>query len=124
MHKKRCVEDKSYHYASTERRYLNKSCHIDIWGPTKEDAVGYKYVLAMEEVYTRYCIFIPLKRINADIVVKTVLDRYVALLGIPTEIGTDLGRQFTSLMFKELAKQLKIKHDFTPKDFHSGNRTE
>ena len=80
--------------------------------------------MAKKEVYTIYCIFVPLKRINADIVVKTVLDRYVAFLGIPTEICTDLGRQFTSLMFKELTQQLQIKHDFTPKDLHSGNRTK
>ena len=59
LHKKRGVDDKSYQYASTERGSLNQSCHIDIWGPVKEDADGYKYVLAMEEVYTRYCFLYP-----------------------------------------------------------------
>ena len=86
---KRGNNDKKFKYASTEKGYLNQSCHIDIRGQTPPDSSGYKYVLAMEKVYTRYCIFVPLKRINADILVKTVLDRYVAFLGIPNEIRTD-----------------------------------
>ena len=31
-HKKRGNNDKKYKYASTEKGYINQSCHIDIWG--------------------------------------------------------------------------------------------
>ena len=62
LHTKRGNNDKKFKYTSTEKGYLNQSCHIDIWGPTPPDSSGYKYVLAMEEVYTRYCIFVPQKK--------------------------------------------------------------
>ena len=124
LHKKRGVSDKRYKFASTERGYLNQFCQIEIFCPTQPDSSGYRYVLAMEEVYTRYCIFVPLKRITADIVVKAILKRCVAFLGISNEIRTDLGNQFTSALFRELTQQLQIKHDFPTKDYHSGNHAE
>ena len=52
------------------------------------------------------------------------LDRYIAFLGIPNKVRTDLGKQFTSKMFQELTEQLQIHHEFTAKDFHSGNHAE
>ena len=46
--------------------------------------------MAMKEAYTRYCIFVPLKRITTDIIVKAILERYISFLGIPNAIRTDL----------------------------------
>ena len=48
------------------------------------DSRGYKYILAIEESYSRYCIFIPLKTISAKIIADAFMNRYIAFLAIPT----------------------------------------
>ena len=47
---------------NTETGYMSQSCHIYIFGPTKPDSSSFQYVLAMDETYTRYSIFVPLLR--------------------------------------------------------------
>ena len=71
---------------------------MDLWGPSNPvDSMGNKYILAIEESYSRYCIFIPLEIISAKVVAGA---RYIPFLAIPNSILSDQGRQFTSNIFK------------------------
>ena len=82
---------------------------MDIVGPLQRSHLGNKYVLTLMDYATKYPEAIPLKRIDT----KTVADALVqvfARLGIPHELLTDQGSNFTSGLMKELLRMLGIKH--------------
>ena len=77
------------------------SIAMDTVGPLQRSHLGNKYVLTLMDYATKYPEAIPLKRIDT----KTVADALVqvfARLGIPHELLTDQGSNFTSGLMKEL----------------------
>lgn len=77
---------------------------MDIVGPLQRSRRGNRYVLTIMDYATKYPEAIPLKRIDT----KTVADALVqvfARLGIPRELLTDQGSNFTSGLMHERATE-------------------
>ena len=87
-----------------------KRIAIDLIGPIKpKSSEGYHYVLTIMDYATRYPEAIPLKRSTA----KKIADALITVfsrVGIPEEILTDQGGQFTANYMQELMHIMKIKH--------------
>lgn len=81
---------------------------IDLVGPlTPPSEEKHTHLLTIIDVATRYPEAIPLKKIDS-ISVAEALFAFFARMGIPDEIQTDNGSQFTSEMMAEFRKLLSI----------------
>ena len=74
---------------------------MDIVGPLPRSIKGYKYMLVVCDYVTRYPEAIPLKKFTADAVAEELIS-LLARYGVPKEILTDQGSNFTSQLLQVL----------------------
>ena len=89
---------------------------MDIVGPLPKSRKGNRYILVVCDYATRYPEAIPLRSIEAE----TITDELVKLfsrVGIPQDILTDQGSNFTSKLLQELYKLLHI-HPIRTSPYH------
>jgi len=94
---------------------------IDIVGPLNPPSDdGHKYILILIDLATGFPEAIPLREIDSVSVAEALLVIF-SRVGIPREILSDRGTQFTSQLMGELHKLLGIKPLFTTPYHPSGN---
>ncbi|MCG8044622.1 MAG: RNase H-like domain-containing protein [Candidatus Thiodiazotropha endolucinida] len=81
---------------------------IDIVGPLTRTKRGNRYILTLCDYSTKFPEAIPLKSIDTETVAEALLGIF-SRLGIPKEILSDQGSNFTSALMKELCKLLGVK---------------
>ena len=86
-----------------------KRIAIDIVGPLQRTARGNKYILTMMDFATRYPEAIPLRKIDATTVAEALCETFTRL-GLPEEILSDQGSNFTSNLMKKVMELLQIHH--------------
>ena len=69
-----------------------------------------EYILAIQDVFSRYCILIPTRDCKAETAAQVFRERWVCQFGIPLMVQSDRGTHFTALVFQETCKALGIKH--------------
>ena len=82
---------------------------MDIVGPLDRSKVGNKYILVLCDYATRYPEALPLKNIDAETTSEAVAEVFTRF-GIPKEVLTDQGSNFTSELLGEVFKLLGISH--------------
>ena len=85
---------------------------VDLIGPLPKSANGYRYALTLVDYATRYPEAVPLKRIDVCEVAEALVSIF-SRVGIPREILSDRGTQFTSEIMGEVARLLSMKQLFT-----------
>ncbi|XP_067442125.1 uncharacterized protein [Thunnus thynnus] len=80
---------------------------MDIVGPLERSSAGHKYILVVCDYATRYPEAFPLKKIKARQIVNCLIQLF-SRVGIPKEIITDQGTNFTSSLLKEVYRLLGI----------------
>ena len=80
---------------------------MDIVGPLPRSRTGNRYILVICDYSTRYPEAVPLRTIDAEHVAKELI-MFFSRVGIPREILTDQGANFTSGLLAELYRLLKI----------------
>ena len=80
---------------------------MDIVGPLPRTQEGYRYILSIVELDTRYPEAIPLKNKSAEAVADALVTIF-SRVDIPQEISSDQGTNFMSQLVKELCQQLQI----------------
>ena len=81
---------------------------IDNVGPLPKTKRGYQYLLTIMCPTTRYPIAIPLRNISAKTIANALMKIFTNF-GIPKEIQSDRGSNFTSDLFAKILKELDIK---------------
>ena len=81
---------------------------MDCVGPLPKTKGGNQYLLTLMCATTRYPEAIPLRNISAKTIVKQLL-KYFTSFGIPKEIQSDRGSNFTSDLFSSVLRELGIK---------------
>jgi hypothetical protein len=81
---------------------------IDCVGPLPKTKSGNCYLLTMMCVATRFPEAIPLRKINAQSIVKAIT-KFFTVFGLPKEIQSDQGSNFMSRIFQQVMDQLGIK---------------
>ena len=81
---------------------------MDIVGPLPRSSSGKKYILVICDYATRYPEAVALRTIDANAVAEELLP-FFARVGVPEEILTDQGTNFTSQLLAEVYKLLQIK---------------
>ena len=86
-----------------------KRVAIDLVGPVAPASdKELRYILILVDYATRYPEAVPLKNIDAETVAEALLDMY-SRVGVPEEVLSDLGSQFTSNCLKEESRLLSIR---------------
>ena len=86
---------------------------VDLVGPMiPASDKGNKYILTVVDYCTRYPEAIPLKTIDTETVAEALVDIY-SRVGIPREVLSDRGAQFTSELMREVCRLLSMKQLMT-----------
>ena len=78
-------------------------------GPLPRTRSGKEYLLTVMCTSTRYPEAFPLSNIRTKTIVRA-LTKFFTTYGFPDVIQSDQGSNFTSRLFKEVMKELKVKH--------------
>ena len=83
-----------------------------------------RYLVTMLDGFTKWAEAIPVGDITAQTVAQVVLEHWVSRYGIPEQIHSDQGAQFTGTLFSEVMEMLDIKKTVTPPYNPRSNKVE
>lgn len=82
---------------------------LDCVGPLPKTKSGYQYVLTIMCTATRFPEAVPLRTIKSPAVIKALV-KFCTMFGLPKEIQTDQGSNFTSKKFKQMLVEMGVSH--------------
>ena len=80
---------------------------FDLVGPLPRSSSGYRYLLTMICLYTKFPVAVPLKRVDNITVLDAMMEVF-SNYGFPKVILTDQGSVFTSKLTREMCKSFSI----------------
>lgn len=83
---------------------------IDILGPLTITETGNRFVLVIQDDLTKFSQAYALPNHEAETVARTLVDRFICVFGMFSEVLSDNGTEFNSKLIAEVAKLFKIKH--------------
>ncbi len=84
---------------------------VDFLGPFSiSTAHDYRYVLQIQDVLSRYLIFVPTVRNDAETAANAVFEEWVCKFGFPMIVQSDRGTHFASQVFERLCELNGMKH--------------
>ena len=93
-----------------------KRIAMDIVGPLPRSRSGKRYILVICDYATRYPEAVPLKSIDAPQIAEELIQLF-SRVGVPEEILTDQGSNFTSQLLTEIYKMLHV-HPIRTTPYH------
>jgi transposase InsO family protein len=81
---------------------------VDCVGPLPRTRNGNEYILTILCASTRFSEAIPLSNIKA-VTISMALIKFFTSFGLPKEIQSDQGTNFTSVLFQQVVYQLGIR---------------
>jgi Integrase zinc binding domain/Integrase core domain len=86
---------------------------IDVLGPLPTTIRGNRFMFCITDRFSKMSVAVPLKEQTASVVAQTLVDRCIAVFGIPVTLLSDNGSAFASKFFGVLTKVLGVKQAFT-----------
>ena len=83
---------------------------LDILGPLPLTERGNKYLLTFFDHFARFCDATPIAKQDTETFARMFVNKIVTQFGVPKNLLTDRGANFTSALIKEMCKLLKIKN--------------
>jgi hypothetical protein len=90
----------------------NQRIHCDCFGPLR-DSSSKKMILCMTDAFTKYVELVVLPDKEAVTVTSAIFNRWICRFGLPLEIVTDRGREFSNKISEELYSLLRLHHQQT-----------
>ena len=81
---------------------------FDLVGPLPKSSSGYRYLLTMMCMYTKFPAAIPLKRVDNEMVMEAMFEIF-SRYGLPKVLLTDQGSVFISRLTRSMCKEFDIK---------------
>ena len=86
----------------------NERLQMDITGPWPTTITGYKYVLVITDMFSKYTEAFAMKDMKAETVADHLLKGWIKKKGPPAEIHTDQGTNFESSLIADICKTYQI----------------
>ena len=86
--------------------------NVDLVGPLPS-CQGFTYLFTIVDRFTRWPEAIPLADISSLTCARALVSQWIARFGIPSEISSDRGTQFTSDLWGSVTKLLGVRHSKT-----------
>ena len=81
---------------------------IDVLGPLPESASGNRYLLIVQDYFTKWVEAYPLPNQEARTVAQVLVEEFIARFGVPMALHSDQGRNFESFVFAEMCRLMGI----------------
>ena len=88
----------------------HERCAVDILGPLPKSEAGNRFILVISDCFTRWTEAIPLPNQESETVARAFVNEYVSRFGVPLQIHSDRGTNFTSKLFEDMCQFLQIHH--------------
>lgn len=95
--------------------------HTDIIGPLPQCLNGFRFISITVCAFSKFVVCTPLINQTTDLVVKALINDVISKHGIPNELITDRGSNYTSDVFAKLNLTLGITNKFTTSYNHKAN---
>ena len=82
---------------------------IDTINLTSRPSKGYKYIVMAQDIFTRRVMAAPSESVSPE-AVSRVFEAFVAEHGVPKELNSDSGAEYTSRPFTQVLERLQIRH--------------
>ena len=86
---------------------------MDIMGPLPVSERGNRYVLVVMDYFTKWAEAFPLPNQEAESIAEVFVTQFVCRYGVPSQIHTDRGKNFDSLLMRAICKLLEIDKTLT-----------
>ena len=103
---------------------LDKECMWIWWGPLPETSKVERYVLTVEDEFTRHANAYPLANKEAITVARVLIDQYCSDYGFPEGIHSDNGCEFVNEVWTQMYDRLGIRKTTTPSYNPQSNKVE
>ena len=94
--------------------YPNQKIYIDLIGPLPTTTKMERYVLTVEDGFTRHANAYTLPNKQASTVARVLIDEYCSDYGFPESIHSDNGKEFVNEIWEQLCDRLGIRKTTTP----------
>ena len=94
-------------------RRFNEIVCIDLVGPLPVTSSGNRYLLTIQDRFSRYLKICPISDTSSLTVAKTLINEWIFQLGLFDTLLSDQGVQFKSDLFKTISGILGYKHIFS-----------
>ena len=94
--------------------YPMQSLYIDLVGPLPQSGRGNRYILSVEDGFSRFIQLFPLPSKHAAGVAKVLVNEVIKTFGCPMRIHSDNGQEFCAKVMEEVYSRLDILHTRTP----------
>jgi transposase InsO family protein len=87
--------------------------HVDLVGPLPTLPEGFEYIFTVIDRSTRWLEAVPVKNLEATTAADALVESWISRFGVPADITSDRGTQFTSQVWAKLCNKLGIRHHMT-----------
>jgi hypothetical protein len=91
----------------------NQRVHADLFGPLKNADGNRKFILCVTDAFTNYVELVVLPNKEALTVATAILNGWICHHGLPLELFTNQGKEFTNKMAQHLFEALDVHHSTT-----------
>ena len=82
--------------------------YVDLVGPLGDGQSGPRYILKVDDHFTRWVTAVPIPNKKTQTVAQALLDQVIFIYGCPEEIHSDQGKEFMSKLWTEVMSNLQI----------------
>ena len=107
--KKRPIPTKRAPMGIVQSSFPMERIATDILGELPETKNGNKYILVVSDYFSKWTESFPMPNMEAETVVKLIVEEVITRFGMPAYIHSDQGRQYESNLFHEMCRVLNIK---------------
>ena len=86
--------------------FPNERIHMDIVDPRVNTKRNNRWILTMQDAYTKWLEVFPLKSMRAEEIADVMIKQYFCRFGVPLQIHTDMGANFESQLIRELGRKI------------------
>ena len=81
---------------------------IDITGPLSASKNGYRYILGIVDVFSRFLMLIPIRTTSSQTIINILVSRWIPLFGVPEILVSDGAYNLNSELINDLCDEFGI----------------
>ena len=112
--KRRSTDHKDCTHQPRYSGYPMQTIYVDTYGPMPLSPKGNLYILTVEDAFTKYVQCLPMPSKDSRTVANILVNHFLLKFGVPSEIHSDRGTEFTNALFADLMDMLQIRHTYQP----------
>ena len=108
------VNQKEGEHKPRKHGFPGEVLYVDLVGPMPETNKGDRYILTMQDGFSRYCTASTIPNKEASTVANALLDNWITKFGCVVRIHSDQGKEFCNAIWNQLCDRLQITKTMTP----------